>query len=179
MKKLMVLLAAVALAMGVNAAAVDWQVSYAGKGSTWKDSSVVVYAFSGSDYASIISLVTETGSDTLKADLQAKALNKDVAFITNRKGTAKTDITRANSAPDSMFWMIFTDGSFDAGKNVAWTAATDVKSAQYEPPATGSTFALNAASFANSGTIASVPEPTSGLLLLIGMAGLALKRKRA
>ena len=26
---------------------------------------------------------------------------------------------------------------------------------------------------------AAVPEPTSGLLLLIGMAGLALKRKRA
>lgn len=25
----------------------------------------------------------------------------------------------------------------------------------------------------------SVPEPTSGLLLLLGMAGLALKRKRA
>ena len=28
-------------------------------------------------------------------------------------------------------------------------------------------------------TIAAVPEPTSGLLLLLGMAGLALKRKRA
>ncbi len=30
-----------------------------------------------------------------------------------------------------------------------------------------------------SWTAASVPEPTSGLLLLLGMAGLALKRKRA
>lgn len=32
---------------------------------------------------------------------------------------------------------------------------------------------------ADSWSTASVPEPTSGLLLLLGMAGLALKRKRA
>jgi len=31
--------------------------------------------------------------------------------------------------------------------------------------------------FTTTGTIA--PEPTSGLLMLLGMAGLALKRKRA
>ena len=30
-----------------------------------------------------------------------------------------------------------------------------------------------------TGEVAAVPEPTSGLLLLLGMAGLALKRKRA
>ena len=33
--------------------------------------------------------------------------------------------------------------------------------------------------FASGGSWAAVPEPTSGLLLLLGMAGLALKRKRA
>ncbi|MBR4616199.1 MAG: PEP-CTERM sorting domain-containing protein [Kiritimatiellae bacterium] len=31
----------------------------------------------------------------------------------------------------------------------------------------------------NASNWAAVPEPTSGLLLLLGMAGLALKRKRA
>ena len=48
---------------------------------------------------------------------------------------------------------------------------------------TGDIWALNgAASAGYSGAgwySASVPEPTSGLLLLLGMAGLALKRKRA
>lgn len=29
------------------------------------------------------------------------------------------------------------------------------------------------------GSVSDVPEPTSGLLMLIGMAGLALRRKRA
>ena len=75
--------------------------------------------------------------------------------------------------------MMFTDGSYDADKAVTWTAATDVSGSFYEPPASGTAFTLNAASFANSGTIADVPEPTSGLLMLIGMAGLALRRKRA
>ena len=52
---------------------------------------------------------------------------------------------------------------------VAQTSAADVIGA----------FTFNAASFANSGTIASVPEPTSGLLMLVGLAGLALRRRRA
>ena len=34
-------------------------------------------------------------------------------------------------------------------------------------------------STATAWSTAAVPEPTSGLLLLLGMAGLALKRKRA
>ena len=33
--------------------------------------------------------------------------------------------------------------------------------------------------YATGGNFTAVPEPTSGLLLLLGMAGLALKRKRA
>ena len=33
--------------------------------------------------------------------------------------------------------------------------------------------------YASSGWYTTVPEPTSGLLLLLGVAGLALKRKRA
>ena len=33
--------------------------------------------------------------------------------------------------------------------------------------------------FASTGTWTAVPEPTSGLLMLLGMAGLALRRKRA
>lgn len=45
--------------------------------------------------------------------------------------------------------------------------------------AAGTTLGLSASDFTNSGTIANVPEPTSGLLMLVGLAGLALRRRRA
>ena len=180
MRKLMFMLGTLALAASVRAASVDWQVNYSGKGSAWKDSDVVVLAFAGSDYAEIVKLVTVSGSDTLASDLAAKSLNGSGSkFITNVKGAAKTAIVQTEGASATMFWMILADGSYDAESAVCWTDATDVGSALYTPPDSGTTFALNATSFANSGTIASVPEPTSGILLLVGMAGLALRRRRA
>ena len=180
MKKLMIMLGAIAIAAVTQAASVDWQVSYAGQGSAWKDSDVVVLAFSGSDYASIISEKVVDGNKTFEVKLDAAtALNgAGTKFTTNLKGTAKTAIVQSENAPDSMFWVILTDGSTEAGSAAIWTAVTDVKGSQYTPPATGTTIPLNAASFTNSGVVA-VPEPTSGLLMLVGLAGLALRRRRA
>ena len=135
-------------------------------------------AFAGSDYADIVKLVTVDGSDTLQSDLAAKAIGTST-FKNNRGSAMLTSAVQTENAPSSMFWMIFSEGSWDAGKAVTWTAATDVTGKMYTPPATGTTLALNASSFANSGTIANVPEPTSGLLMLVGLAGLALRRRRA
>ena len=177
MKKLIMFMAVAALALAGQAASVSWSAALAGQGATLKDNGAFVLAFAASDYADIVKLVTVDGSDTLQADLAAKALASASTFA-NARGTATSNGSIDNS-PSSVFWMIFSDGSYDAGKAVTWTAATDVSGNFYTPPATGTAFTLNAASFANSGTIAGVPEPTSGLLMLIGMAGLALRRKRA
>ena len=56
------------------------------------------------------------------------------------------------------------------------TLTTDVVSTTLKK--TGST-TLNLSTAISNATWSAVPEPTSGLLLLLGMAGLALKRKRA
>ena len=180
MKKLIMFAVAVALACAGQAASVAWSASLAGQGATLNGNGAFVLAFAGSDYADIVKLVTVDGSDTLQADLAAKALGSAVN-IRNNRGNATAAGEVANS-PSTVFWMIFSDGSYDGGKGVTWTAATDVSGSFYEPPASGTMFTLNAASFANSGTIAatsSVPEPTSGLLMLVGLAGLALRRRRA
>ena len=179
MKKIMIMLSAVVMAVCANAAAVDWTVAYAGKGSTWVNTDVTVLAFNGADYDAIVKLVTVDGSETLAADLAGYALNgTGTKFTSNAKGIAKTATVLTSNAPNSMFWMILADGSTDAGSAVLWTAATDVKGNQYEPPATGTALSLAAGAFTNSGEIADVPEPTSGLLLLLGVAGLALRRKQ-
>lgn len=176
MKKLIMFAAVAVLACAGQAASVAWSASLAGQGATLNGNGAFVLAFAGSDYADIVKLVTVDGSDTLQADLAAKALGSAVN-IRNNRGNATAAGEVANS-PSTVFWMIFSDGSYDGGKGVTWTAATDVSGSFYEPPASGTTFTLNAASFANSGTIASVPEPTSGLLMLVGLAGLALRRGR-
>ena len=176
MKKLIMFAAVAVLACAGQAASIAWSASLAGQGATLNGNGAFVLAFAGSDYADIVKLVTVDGSDTLQADLAAKALGSAVN-IRNNRGNATAAGEVANS-PSTVFWMIFSDGSYDGGKGVTWTAVTDVSGSFYEPPASGTTFTLNAASFANSGTIASVPEPTSGLLMLVGLAGLALRRGR-
>ena len=177
MKKLVMFVVAAALAFAGQAATVSWAATYAGKGADWSSNGAFIMAFAGDDYNAIIKLVTVDGSDSLQADLAAKSLGSST--FSNFRGSAKSSDVAVTDAPATMFWMVFSDGSYDGGKAVTWTAAIDVSSSYYTPPEAGTMFGVTAASFANSGTIASIPEPTSGILLLVGMAGLALRRKRA
>ena len=178
MKKMMIMLGAVAMATCVQAASVSWGVNYAGQGATFAGNGATIMAFAGSDYDAVINLVTVSGIETLAADLADYELGSST--FKNNRGAA-TATGNVDGAPNTMFWMILAEGSTDAGKSVLWTAASDVTGNFYEPPASGTEFGLNAASFANSGTIAAaaIPEPTSGLLMLVGLAGLALRRRRA
>ena len=181
MKKLMFMLGALALAVSVQAASVDWGVNIAGQGVAWSGNSAFVMAFNGSDYSAVIKLLTVDGSDNMATDLGAYALKNGSANqfgITNNRGSAKAVGGSESVTGDTMFFVVFTDGSLDAGSAIAYTSATDISAYDYEAgsPSPG-TFGIT--SFANSGTIAGVPEPTSGLLMLVGLAGLALRRRRA
>ncbi|MDE3274659.1 MAG: PEP-CTERM sorting domain-containing protein [Verrucomicrobiota bacterium] len=184
MKKLIMFIGVAALAFAGQAASVDWGVSVASQGAAWSGTSAYVMAFNGSDYDAVIKLLTVTGSDNMATDLGGYALALGAggtqASVSNNRGSAKASGTSDGVTGDKMFWVVFTEGSKDAGKAITWTAATDISAYDYEAgsPAPG-TISLNAASFANSGTIAGVPEPTSGLLMLVGLAGLALRRRRA
>ena len=181
MKKLMVLVAAIALACAGQAATVDWKLNVAGQGAAWNGAGAYVMAFNGSDYDAVIKLLTVTGSDNMASDLGAYALvgNGSSQFaVGSNRGTATTSSAVSTGVTgDKMFWVVFTEGSMDAKSAIQWTAATDVSGFKYEAgnPSPG-TFAIT--SVANVGEIASVPEPTSGLLLLLGMAGMALRRRR-
>ena len=183
MKKLIMFVAVAALAFAGQAASVDWSMTVARQGASWSGAGAYAMAFNGSDYAAVIKLLTVDGSDNMATDLGAHALAQGSTTqfsISNNRGSAKASGSSSGVTGDTMFWVVFTEGSMDAGKAITWTAATSIGDYDYEAgsPSPG-TLGLNAASFANSGTIASVPEPTSGLLMLCGLAGLALRRRRA
>ena len=182
MKKLMVLVAAVPLACAGQAASVNWKMNISGKGDAWSGANAYVMAFNGSDYDAVIKLLTVTGSENMATDLGTYALSLTAggtsAAVSSSRGTAKASGTSDGITGDTMFWVVFTEGKMDAKSAIQWTTATDISAYDYEAgsPAPGT---LTFTTAANSGTIASVPEPTSAMLLVLGMAGLALRRKRA
>lgn len=184
MKKLMFMLAAVVAIVSTKAASVDWSMNVTNQGAAWKGNGAYVMAFNGSDYDAVVKLLTMTGSDNMATDLGGYALTLGLggtqSSVSSRGGAAKASGTSDGVTGDTMFWVVFTDGSMDASKAITWTAAISIADYDYEAGSySPGTLSLTASSFTNAGTIASVPEPTSAILLVLGMAGLALRRKRA
>ena len=153
MKKTVILAMAIVASMLVNAAATNWKLGagniYGPDGETKYTGDVILYA---------------VGLDTWS---QAVTVNNGVAST----AVFSADVFTANTAYD--FYFTIEDG----GKKFTSPTKTGVTAL-----ATGTAtiqFGNMQSATQNAGNWAAVPEPTSGLLLLLGMAGLALKRKRA
>ena len=186
MKKLMIVLAAIALAGVTQAASFNWKTStgqYVYKaGTTTKAASMTAYLF---DAAVVSQTVLLDGILN-----QGKAITAFTALDSKSTSSAgalsQTEFSYSPSgSPDSItayFAIIDGDNVF-----ISTTASGAVSDVGTAPLAFSS---LNAASKAAAteftGTqsaagwyTASVPEPTSGLLMLVGLGALALRRRRA
>ena len=190
MKKLMIALAAAAMAAGVQAASVVWTHS--------KDSAKAydtIYMVSGTDYSAVIAAL-DAGGDNIAATMKSYDLiNKGGASVQlNNKGGGNGS-GQLGTTPDAAdkFYYILVDTS-STGQAIANDMAYSVtKGYTYQDfldskaSVTGSDtpipMELKGAFTVATGTIGSAggdtPEPTSGLLLLLGVAGLALRRKLA
>ena len=153
MKKLLILAAIVVAGACANAASFRWTASG-------------VTGYNTSDLYS--------GTATLYAYLSTADASTAVAV--NTQTMSGGAITAASS--------VFSDTENFVGNSTYtfYYTMTDADGNVFTS-ATKSTKALATATatiaFASGGSWAAVPEPTSGLLMLLGMAGLALKRKRA
>ena len=181
MKKLMVI-AAVLAASVASAATIDWKVTV-----DTADRANKFMFFNYDDQATVLGILDAGGASTYS---QLEALAYDGAgayqFATTAKSSSKTGGLSSIDKGDTMFLVLFdTTAAATVTDGMAYKYTGEIDGTAYiydlnaEPPeASPGTFDIAASSFANSGTVG-VPEPTSGLLLLLGMAGLALKRKRA
>ena len=179
MKKLMFMLAAVAMAASVQAASVAWTCTNV-KDSTGGAISGIAY---------FVNAATLSQGD-LSALSGADAFN---TALSGMYSWTPTDAGKYTSAAVENATLGLTDGAASQAYLVIIDTATITDSSKYYLTEVKSFDALGGTETANvkwgsqstpsqaagAWTAVGVPEPTSGLLMLVGLAGLALRRRRA
>ena len=193
MKKIMIALTAVVAGVAAHAATVDWQYSVTASATDYHASNYTLYLVDATKWDAALAgggITASTFTDasvvyaqtTFAAGTGKSATSK--TYISNRVGTT-TSGSSATALSDSIVadggtlnvYYVILDTSKDPSEYYA-----SAKTALTGRSATGTLIDTGFGSVANSAvtwTATSVPEPTSGLLMLLGIAGLALKRRRA
>lgn len=183
MKKLIMGLAAVALAGSLHAATAAWSMANDGA-KTYANATV--YMVLSTDYSDVLAALDAGGSDI--ATTMAGFDINDSSVVLSGKGAGKNTYSSATTG-QSYYWIVVMSGgaAIADGQQYYSTGAISYSTlndagAIASGTATPSYYSLVDSTTnlftGTSGTIGA-PEPTSGLLLLLGVAGLALKRKRA
>ncbi len=178
MKKLIVLASVVCAAMFANAASLNWKV-VTGAGTTGLDIFICATIAEFESAADISSHLLGTEGNTATSAAKGARTN---AYIGNtdtvggiadsEEGSGKSYYAVVVSADGKGYWAM-------AGSGEIYTTATEPALSTIDMASTISGTAYTPWKTSGGGTDPSgVPEPTSGLLLLVGGAMLALRRKQ-
>ncbi len=185
MKKLVIALAVAACATVVNAAAFNWTSSgtnaaktFYGSDGTSTIAGTTVYLMDAATVtqSALLTALRDGGSITDYASVSSQALD------TNSRLAAK-EFSYGSSGNSYDFYMAIVSGDnvFLSASVSASGQDADVSKVSFSgiKTATQTVFSDASAAYSSAGWYQTVPEPTSGLLMLLGMAGLALRRRRA
>ena len=189
MKKLMVAFAAVAMAAAANAGAYAWGFS---SGMDEGSSDPMLMEATGMLFLGTVGQ-KDNGDGTYSLDFASATFiaangfvdpdNFDYTIGSPAFNAGVTDARISDTLSQKYSLVLFEkDGVTDYAKYEGKYFLATGDSAISADPETGTAFAQMV--YANAVTqgdwkTAAAPEPTSGLLLLLGVAGLALKRRRA
>ena len=194
MKKLMIAAAIACVAVASQAATASWQASNVAEyGKTSLAAATTGYTGYLLD-ATVLSsaqILAVFADDTKTMAQKLESFNS--ALIADSKGTVGTPMAGnfsvqgagsfGNSTPVTAYAIIFDASTIEGAEHV-WATATQTKTTGTSGQAASFSFGSQAASktAANWTTIkvasGDVPEPTSAMLILLGVAGLALRRKQ-
>ena len=181
MKKLMMALAIVATAAVVQAASFDWKTGATGKiyeaGTTTLLASGTAYIFdaAANSQQSVLDAFSQSKTWTT-GNLASKAVTSGAIAA-----DTANPFTYGTSGNSYDFYVVLVDGDNIFISDTVPGAASDVgtKQVSFSLKTASQLAASTSSTFTAGGWYSAVPEPTSGLLLLLGMAGLALRRKQA
>lgn len=181
MKRIMVTVAAIALAIGAEAANVNWKIQLNSNEVGNELYAVLASSVSTLDMAKL-ALTDVTGNALTWSSTSGDKFNSATVISKSGKGTPEytSIVADALTKSDASLYLIAITAD-EKQYAVLNGSAYDVSSMVFNDGETKpGTFSINLSSSALSySNFTAVPEPTSGLLMLLGMAGLALKRKRA
>lgn len=188
MKRVLTIMAVVALAVSANAATCIWNsgVVSLSDGSTATKNAVTGYLWeytSSTIYDQVVAGTLDVAAEFQKSGYGELGAVSATKSSTNA-GKVNINGTLDVASPNQVYAVIlYVEGDNKAfltnyGKSgdVGTTGVTVDELSKYKG---GSIGGVAQGAAITTGDWAAAPEPTSGILLLLGVAGLALKRKRA
>jgi len=187
MKKLIIAVAAVAIGVVANAASYTWAC---GSGRIFDGEGGTAYASVAGSTAYLMFTSVMTQSDLVSGFNSAESAASYSSTVASKaigsttvSSAARIDQVGATadvSANDTAYFVVFAnDKMYVSTTASAEYLAVGTSPITFTSQSTPSKTTLDASAGYSAAGWYAVPEPTSGLLMLLGMAGLALRRRRA